>query len=199
MRPNGIITLLTDFGLTDPFVGMMKGVILGIAPRATVVDLTHGVPPQSVEIGSLYLVASAPYFPDGTVHIVVVDPGVGTERRAVAVRTERAWYVTPDNGLLSGVMERERVVEAVELTNTAYFLVNVSATFHGRDVFAPVGASALMWLWSLASVAMSWRVFPIPLPRCGMIVSSGASCSRTDSAISSRTFGASRLRLVFAT
>ncbi len=135
-----IITLTTDFGTRDPYVGVMKGVILGITPNVTIVDITHHVPPQDVWTGAYVLNSAVPYFPEKSIHVAVVDPGVGTERRALAVRTERAYYVAPDNGVLSPVYENERVLEIVHLTNPTYWLARVSHTFHGRDVFAPVAA-----------------------------------------------------------
>ncbi|MCC6728884.1 MAG: SAM-dependent chlorinase/fluorinase [Chthonomonadales bacterium] len=135
-----VIAITTDFGLTDEYVGVMKGVLLAIAPRARIVDLCHGVPPHDVAAGALILEAAAPYFAPGTVHLAVVDPGVGTERAAVAVRTRRSWLVGPDNGLLSLVVAAQGLEEAVRLTRPAYRLHPVSATFHGRDVFAPAAA-----------------------------------------------------------
>ncbi len=140
MKPNGIVALLTDFGVADPFVGVMKGVILSAAPGASVVDIAHGVAPQNLEAGSLFLAYSAPYFPVGTTIAAVVDPGVGTSRRAVAVETDRGWRVAPDNGLLTRLLRSERLRAAVELTNAAMLLPNVSGTFHGRDIFAPASA-----------------------------------------------------------
>lgn len=140
MNTHRIITLTTDFGERDPYVGAMKGVILGITPEVTIVDITHHVPPQDVRAAAYILASATPYFPQGTIHVAVVDPGVGTERRAVVVRTERAFYVVPDNGLLTPILLREPVVEAVHLTNDTYWLPQVSHTFHGRDIFAPVAA-----------------------------------------------------------
>ncbi len=135
-----VIALLTDFGLQDTYVGVMKGVILGIAPDVRVVDLTHGIPPQDVRAAAYNLFVSYRYFPAGTLFCCVVDPGVGSERRAVAVRAGAYTFVAPDNGLLTPVLEREPVEMAVVLENAAYHLPNVSATFHGRDIFAPVAA-----------------------------------------------------------
>ncbi len=135
-----IITLTTDFGTEDPYVGIMKGVILGIAPEATIVDLSHGVPPQDVRRASFLISSAVPYFPPGTIHVVVVDPGVGSERRPIALQTQRASYVAPDNGVLTLVLHREPATRIVHLTNARYWLPMVSATFHGRDVFAPVAA-----------------------------------------------------------
>ena len=135
-----IITLTTDFGLQDAYVGAMKGVILGIAPHAVIVDITHAVSPQDVRHAGFVLASAAPYFPPGTVHVAVVDPGVGTERRAVAVETRRARYVAPDNGILTLALQRDPAVRIVHLTNERYWRPSVSPTFHGRDIFAPVAA-----------------------------------------------------------
>jgi S-adenosylmethionine hydrolase len=135
MRP--VITLLTDFGSADPYVGMMKGVIATICPEANVVDITHEVPPQDIRTGAFFLERSFRYFPPGTIHVAVVDPGVGTSRKPVAVRSDGHIFVGPDNGLLFFGAGRPR---AVALTRASYFRAAVSHTFHGRDVFAPVAA-----------------------------------------------------------
>lgn len=135
-----IITLTTDFGLHDPFVGIMKGVILGIAPDAAIVDLTHDVPPQDILAGALALEAALPFFPPNTIHVAVVDPGVGSERHAVALETERGVFVGPDNGVFTAALGRTPSLRAVRLTRPEYFHHPVSATFHGRDIFAPVAA-----------------------------------------------------------
>ena len=154
---NPVITLTTDFGLDDPYVAAMKGVILTISPEATIVDISHAVRPQAIEQGAFLLASAWPYFPHGSIHVGVVDPGVGTERRALAVRTPAATFVGPDNGLLSPALPDEareaawghdqpvpvRLPEgyrAVSLTSEAYFRQPVSSTFHGRDIFAPVAA-----------------------------------------------------------
>lgn len=135
-----VITLLTDFGTKDWFVPSMKGVILGIAPRATIVDVTHEIPPQDVRAGAFILAAAAPTFPRGTIHVAVVDPGVGSARKAIAVRTSEHVFVGPDNGLLSFVLQKEPVREIRLLANPRFWRTPVSRTFHGRDVFAPVAA-----------------------------------------------------------
>lgn len=133
------ITLLTDFGLQDPYVGVMKGVIATICPTATVMDLTHQIPPQDIAAARFALLSAYPYFPPGTIHTVVVDPGVGTARRAIALRTALGYLVGPDNGVFSGVIQD--VLEAVALTNPQYWRSPCpSATFQGRDIFAPVAA-----------------------------------------------------------
>lgn len=133
-----LITLTTDFGLSDPFVGIMKGVILGIAPKATLVDLTHQIEPQNIQQGALVLTSATPYFPKKTIHLAVVDPGVGSERRPIVVDTPKAIFVGPDNGLLTPAFSGKAT--AYELTESKYFLKPPSNTFHGRDVFAPVAA-----------------------------------------------------------
>ena len=134
-----IITLTTDFGLRDPFVGVMKGVILGICPEARLVDLTHDIDPQDILGAQLALESSVPFFPVGTVHLAVVDPGVGSARRALAVQSGGQCFVGPDNGLLSFAFKMPGWT-AVSLTAEHYRRPHVSQTFHGRDVFAPAAA-----------------------------------------------------------
>jgi len=157
MTPNPIITLTTDFGTEDPYVGVMKGVVLGINPQAQLVDLTHSVRPQQVLHGSFLLGTAFRFFPPGTIHVAVVDPGVGTARRALAVQAGGYHFLGPDNGILSHVLgelgvkvvgRREapapvmlkRGIRAVSLTVSRFWLHPVSFTFHGRDIFAPVAA-----------------------------------------------------------
>lgn len=135
-----IITLTSDFGLADPFVGVMKGVILGIAPQARIVDLSHEIPPQDVLAGAMMLESAWGYFPKGTIHVGVVDPGVGGQRRPIAVETDQYLLVGPDNGLFSAVLRHARFHRAYELTNEEYRAIHVSDTFHGRDLFAPAAA-----------------------------------------------------------
>ena len=135
-----LITLTTDFGTRDWFVGTLKGVIAGVAPGSAVVDITHDVSPGDVRGGAFALAAAAPYFPAGTIHVAVVDPGVGSARRAIALRTGRAIFIGPDNGLLSWAVRDQVVEEVRQLTNRAWHLKPVSRTFHARDVFAPVAA-----------------------------------------------------------
>ena len=135
-----VVTLLTDFGLADTYVGQVKGAILTVAPGAQLVDLTHSVPPQDIRTGAFHLWSAVAAFPAGSVHLAVVDPGVGTARRAVAVKTIRGdVLVGPDNGLLMPAAARLGGVDvAVQLREPAYFRSVVSSTFHGRDVFGPV-------------------------------------------------------------
>jgi len=135
-----IITLLTDFGTRDAYVAAMKGVILGLNPQAVLVDLTHEVPPQDILAGAFILAEAAPYFPEGTIHLAVVDPGVGTERRGLAARARGQFWVGPDNGLFSLAFGGAPEAIIVSLIEPAFFRPEVSATFHGRDIFAPVAA-----------------------------------------------------------
>lgn len=137
-----IITLTTDFGLADPYVGIMKGVILGIAPEARLVDLSHGVPSYDVVEGAFVLSTAIRHFPAGTVHLGVVDPGVGSERRPIAASNGHQLFVGPDNGLFSLCLGDD--AELHHITNEDYFLTPVSDTFHGRDIFAPVAARLAM-------------------------------------------------------
>jgi len=134
------ITLTTDFGTQDWFVGTMKGVLLQLAPKALVVDLTHEIPPGNIRAGAFAMAASYSFFPQHTIHVAVVDPGVGSKRPAIAVKTSRFLFVGPDNGVLSWALARENEVVVHRIENSKYFLNEVSATFHGRDVFAPVAA-----------------------------------------------------------
>jgi S-adenosylmethionine hydrolase len=135
-----VITLLTDFGQADGYVGTMKGVILRICPQAALVDISHEIVPQAVQQAAYVLSTAVPYFPQGTVHLIVVDPGVGTSRRPVIVRTDDATYVAPDNGVLTLVLAQSPAQFAFLLTEPRYSLSPVSATFHGRDTFAPAAA-----------------------------------------------------------
>jgi S-adenosylmethionine hydrolase len=135
-----IITLLTDFGLTDTFVGVMKGVIKSIAPNAEIIDLTHAVPRYDVMQGSILWKSAQGHFPAGTVHLGIVDPGVGTRRQPMAARIGAQFYVCPNNGLISELIGSGRPDEAVALENDRYRLAVVSRTFHGRDIFAPAAA-----------------------------------------------------------
>jgi len=141
MPSNRLITLLTDFGLNDVYVGVMKGVIASIDQSLRVIDLTHQIPPQNITAAQFNLLNAYPYLPSGTVHVAVVDPGVGSDRRAVAIELEDGFLVGPDNGLFTGLMTTKAVVQAVELSDRQYWRVpDPSNTFHGRDIFAPVAA-----------------------------------------------------------
>jgi S-adenosylmethionine hydrolase len=138
-----IITLLTDFGTEDYFVAAMKGVILTRSPGTLIVDITHAVPPQDIRAGAFLLNAVYPNFPVATIHLAVIDPGVGSDRRPVLIEAGDYLFVGPDNGLFSLVLDRVPGAQVRHLTNTDYFLADRSSTFHGRDIFAPV-ASALV-------------------------------------------------------
>jgi hypothetical protein len=135
-----IITLTTDFGTTDWFVGVMKGVVARLAPKANVIDLTHAAPPGDIRGAAFALATSYNFFPRGTVHVAVVDPGVGSARKVIAVRTANYFFVGPDNGVLSLALAKEKVRAIHALENERYFLHPVSQTFHGRDIFAAVAA-----------------------------------------------------------
>ena len=135
------ITLLTDFGNTDYFVGAVKGVILSTNPSAQIVDLTHEIPAQDIPAAAFTLLAAYKSFPKGTVHLAVVDPGVGSARRGIVVTAGEQFFLGPDNGIFSYIYEREQPFTVFELTNTKYFCHPVSPTFHGRDIFAPVAGA----------------------------------------------------------
>jgi S-adenosylmethionine hydrolase len=134
------ITLITDFGLQDGHVGAMKGVMRRFAPQAELVDVSHHIPPQDIRHGGFVLMTSYPFWPEDTIHLIVVDPGVGTERRAVAVKTPKGTFVAPDNGVLSYMLAREDVSAVVDLSNPDYWHHPVSPVFHGRDIFGPAAA-----------------------------------------------------------
>jgi S-adenosylmethionine hydrolase len=135
-----IITLTTDFGYQDSFVGIMKGAIAGINPQARVIDITHGIPPQDIIAGALTLRHSAKYFPPGTIHVAVVDPGVGGARRPLLIQGEGNYFLGPDNGVLSLAVKNLGSAHIVHLSNPTYHLHPTSTTFHGRDIFAPAAA-----------------------------------------------------------
>lgn len=138
------LTLLTDFGIEDGYVGAMKGVIWQIAPETQIADLTHHVPAQDIFTGSYLLARSSTYFPQGTVHVAVVDPGVGTTRRPLAAKIGAHYFVGPDNGLITFLVQQAaakgEVCQYVHTNRQEYWLPDVSRVFHGRDIFAPVGA-----------------------------------------------------------
>lgn len=136
----GIITLTTDFGTGDHYAGVMKGVIAGINPAALVIDITHGIESYNAPEAAFKLCASYAYFPEGTIHVAVVDPGVGSARRAIAAESGGYRFVGPDNGIFSLIFDKRGVDRIVEITNPAFMLSNVSSTFHGRDIFAPAAA-----------------------------------------------------------
>jgi S-adenosylmethionine hydrolase len=136
-----MITLTTDFGLKDPYTAEIKGVIYTINPNAKIIDITHGVDKFDTRIGAFMLASATPYFPDGSVHVAIVDPGVGTDRLAIVVQTKKALFVGPDNGILMLAAQQQQGIEHIyELTNPKFRLPKVSKTFHGRDIFAPAAA-----------------------------------------------------------
>jgi S-adenosyl-L-methionine hydrolase (adenosine-forming) len=137
--PRRYITLTTDFGSVDPFVGVMKGVILSVAPAASIVDLTHEITPFDIPEAGFSIYQAARYFPPRTIHVVVVDPGVGSSRRPILVESGRQYFIGPDNGVFSMILSSGSF-RAREITNDKFFLKPVSATFHGRDIFAPAAA-----------------------------------------------------------
>src|ERR1035437_4857875 len=132
------IALLSDFGTTDPFVSTIKGVLLTKIPGLSIIDITHQVPPQDIQTAAFYLMAAMPYMPRHTLFINVVDPTVGTGRGIVWAKTEHYQFIAPDNGLISWVEQNEKITEARFINNSGLFMKDISATFHGRDIMAPV-------------------------------------------------------------
>lgn len=159
-----IVTLTTDFGTADEYTGAMKGVLLSRAPQARLVDISHQIPPQDVRRAAFVLHSIVPYFPADTVHLAVVDPGVGTTRRAIAIDTPGGKFVGPDNGLFTFVLVEADCWTAVELTNPDHRLAHVSDTFHGRDLFAPAAAhlAAGGEVKALGPVVTDPVVLPLP-------------------------------------
>ncbi|HEY6804661.1 MAG TPA: SAM-dependent chlorinase/fluorinase [Pyrinomonadaceae bacterium] len=137
---SGIITLLTDFGASDYYTGAIKGVILSANPSANIVDITHEIPPQDIETAAFVLLSCYRDFPPGTIHVAVVDPGVGSARRPILISAGSWFFIGPDNGLFSYVLDREDEFAAFHLTESRYFRQPLSTTFHGRDIFTPVAA-----------------------------------------------------------
>ena len=136
-----MLTLTTDFGLQDAYVGVMKGIIANINPQAIIIDLTHHIPPQNVLAARFSLLNSVPYFPKGTVHVAVIDPGVGSDRAGCAIEFSQGFLVGPNNGIFSGILSQFPPQKIVSLTNPQYWRTETtSSTFHGRDIFAPVAA-----------------------------------------------------------
>ncbi len=161
------MTLLTDFGLSDTFVGQMKGVMLSRTTGLTLVDLTHGVPPQSILTGALHLRASWSTFPPGTIHLVVVDPGVGSNRRAIALSWQGHCFVGPDNGVLDGALDGAKPEEVIEIDPRQLHAGRISRTFHGRDLFAPAAAELAVGrsLSELGSVVDPRSLVRLDVPR----------------------------------
>lgn len=155
------IVFMTDFGTANDAVAICKAVMIGIAPDARIMDITHQVTPFSIEEASRFLVGVTPYYPAGTVFVAVIDPGVGTSRKAVIVKTKKGQYfVLPDNGMISAVVERDGLESAHEITNTGWMVgEKVSSTFHGRDIFSPAGAHlAAGWDYTLAGPSVQQLV-----------------------------------------
>ena len=171
-QPPRIITLTTDFGTSDVYVGIMKGVILGINPNVQVVDLTHAIPPQDIHEAAFTIYSAYPYFPKNAIHTIVVDPGVGTDRQAIVCEIEGTFFVCPDNGVLSYVLQDTRnktevPMKTAALQNANYFLPEISDTFHGRDIFAPVAAhlSLDIPLTNIGPSVQTLAEFPILMPQ----------------------------------
>ena len=164
MKP--VITLTTDFGNKDYFVGSVKGVILQINPDIKIVDITHEIPPYSIKNGAFVIYASFRYFPKGSVHLVVVDPGVGSARKPILVVSRSGFFLGPDNGLFSYIYEEDGPCQVYEITEKKFFLPSIGQTFHGRDIFAPVAAwlSTEMESSSFGQLISEPVKFPIPKP-----------------------------------
>ena len=135
-----IVTLTTDFGMRDPYVAQMKAAILSICPVATIVDITHEVEKFNIRMGTYILASASQYFPEGTIHVAVVDPEVGTRRQPLLIQTERGFFVGPDNGLLALAAYKQGIIQTIQITNPKFMLSKISNTFHGRDIFAPAAA-----------------------------------------------------------
>jgi S-adenosylmethionine hydrolase len=186
MSKNRIITLLTDFGLSDVYVGVMKGTIAQINPQLKVIDITHDIPAQNIAAGRFCLMTAYAYFPTETVHIAVVDPGVGSSRRAIAIQCANCWLVGPDNGLFSGVLSRESAlakpskrIACVSLTNPKYWRTpQPSSTFHGRDIFAAVGAHLATGvpLEELGEAVRLASLVQLQIPNCVVTATDVAGC-----------------------
>src|SRR4030043_1300706 len=161
-----IITLLTDFGLKDPYVASMKGVILSINPQCTLVDITHQVSPHDIREGAFILAQTYSTFPKGTIHLAVVDPGVGSARKPILIVTKNYFFVGPDNGLFAFAVKRETLKQVVVLTNQKFFLSEISSTFHGRDIFAPVATYLSLGVKpeSFGPSIKSWHEISFPDP-----------------------------------
>lgn len=193
MSQPAIITLTSDFGPDSPYVAQMKASILTIARSATIVDVTHSIPPQDIRGGQIVLLDVANRFPRGTIHVAVIDPGVGTNRRVVAIEAGDQIYVGPDNGLLWPLVERAGSATAVHLTNDRCWLPDVSATFHGRDVMAPVAAHLANAVplrdTGTAIDSASLVASPLPQPECttGRIVGSVIDVDRFGNLITNIT------------
>ena len=175
MENPGIITLTTDFGLTDPYVGMMKGVILSINPEARIVDISHRVNTGAIFHAAGLIKETCKFFPKDTIHVVVVDPGVGGDRRPILIKTEDYLFIGPDNGLFWPIVNSYEHVEIIHLTEEAYFLPHVSRTFHGRDIFSPVAAHLSLGIdpFKMGSIITDPVKLNLPVPQQNRGVLSG--------------------------
>ena len=175
MKVSGVITLTSDFGLTDPYVGIMKGVVLSLNPKAHIVDISHQVEAGSIFQGAVILEAACAFFPAGSIHVAVVDPGVGSNRRPIILKTETHLFVGPDNGIFWPIISSHQNMEIIHLTESRYFLPNVSCTFHGRDIFAPVAAYLSRGVdpLSMGPVITDPVSLEFPLPQQGKDVLTG--------------------------
>ncbi len=160
------IALLSDFGTHDPFVGAMKGVLLSKMPGLSIIDITHQIPPQDIQTAAFYLMVAMPYMPRHALFLTVVDPTVGTGRGIIWARTDNYQFISPDNGLISWVDQKEKIKEARFISNSSLFMKTISATFHGRDIMAPVAAAIAKGLpeKKIGPIFEGYRRFPFPLP-----------------------------------
>lgn len=160
------IALISDFGTDEPFVGIIKGVILSKAPALTIIDITHQIPPQDIHTAAFYLMTSMPYMPKSTLFMTVVDPTVGTGRGILWAKTKNYQFVVPDNGILSWVEEHEKIMETRFISNSDLFMPRISSTFHGRDIMAPVAAAIAKGLpeKKIGPLLEDYRKIPFPRP-----------------------------------
>ncbi|MCS7125128.1 MAG: S-adenosyl-l-methionine hydroxide adenosyltransferase family protein [Candidatus Bathyarchaeota archaeon] len=170
--PISIITLTTDFGLADPYVAEMKAVILGINPTAKIVDVTHQVEKFNIRHGAFILAAAAPYFPKNTIHVAVVDPGVGTKRKPILIETEKYFFVGPDNGVLTLAARKQGIRHIYEIVNPKVMLPRISQTFHGRDIFAPAAAYLSR---GVKPLEFGPKIRRIVMPRFARVIGKGST------------------------
>ena len=163
----GFIALITDFGEKDPFVGIMKSVIYSINKSLKIIDITHYIPPQDVKTAAFYLMTSIIYLPKNTLVICVVDPDVGTGRSVIWAKTEKHQIISPDNGIISWVSEKEKIIEVRSITNQKLFLEKISSTFHGRDIMAPAAAHISKGFdeKKIGPIFNEYTKFPFPYPK----------------------------------
>jgi S-adenosylmethionine hydrolase len=159
-----IITLTTDFGLGNTYISQMKGIIYTIAPQACCIDITHLIPPHQIKIGAFLLSSTVNVFPKGTIHVAVVDPGVGTKRRGIVIVSKKYVFIGPDNGLLFNAAYKQGIFEVFEITNENLYNDTISQTFHGRDIFAPVAAHILMGVpfTDIGPIIHDYKTFFLP-------------------------------------